>query len=104
SYAVQVAEYPTSDFDLSGQERGVLDGAINGTAQTDGFTLITSSNNSTFLGYPSASATYKYSGEGESYDVYSHNLIRGNNMFVVMTIGESKATFDSFVNSFRFNQ
>ena len=103
SYAVQVVEYPTSDFDLSGQERGSLDGGINGTAQTDGFTLVTSSNSGTFLGYPSATATYRYNKDGEAYDVYSHNFIKGNDMYVLMIIGESKAEFDTFVNSFRFN-
>jgi len=101
AYAVQVVQYPTSDFNLTGQERGGLDGAINGTAQTDGYSLVTSSNSGTFRGYPSATATFKYS-DGESYDVFSHYIIKGNNMYVVMTVGESKSTFDAFVNSFNF--
>lgn len=102
-YAVQVVQYPVSEFNLSGQERGSLDGSINGTAQTDGFTLVTSSNNGTFRGYPSATATYRYSKDGESGDVYAQNFIKGNTLYVVMTIGESKTTFDNFVESFRFN-
>lgn len=103
SYAVQVVEYPTSDFNLSGQERGSLDGSINGMAQSSGTKLVTSSNNGTFLGYPSATATFSVDSDGQSYDMYSQNFIKGNDMYVLITVGEDKATFDTFVNSFKFN-
>jgi hypothetical protein len=102
-YATQVVEYPASDFDFTGQERGSLDGSINGMAQGEGITLVTSSNNATFLGYPSASATFKASSDGQTYDMYTVNFLKGNNLYVLMTAGETKASFDNFVSSFRLN-
>lgn len=102
AYGVQVIKYPASNFNLSGQERGALDGGINGMAQISGYKLINSSNNGTFLGYPSASATYTFSGNGNIYDVYSLSFLKGNDLYILLTVGEGKIAFDNFVNSFKF--
>lgn len=103
SYAVQVAQYSKSGFNASGQERGVLDGAINGMAQSSSTKLVTSSNNGTFLGYPSAEAIFSVTDSGQTYDMYTTNFIKGNDMYVLLTIGENKSSYDSFVGSFHFN-
>lgn len=103
AYLVQAVEYPPSDFVFTGNERGALDGAINGSAQSDDVTLVTSTNNGVTQGYPSASATFKTTIDGQTYDMYTLNILKGNTLYVLMTIGENKETFDSFANSFSFN-
>lgn len=103
SYGVQVVNYPTSGFKLVGQERGALDGAINGMAQNSGATIISSSNNDTFQGYPSAEASFSINEQGQTYTMYSLNFIKGNDMYVLMAIGENESVFKTFTNSFRFN-
>jgi len=102
-YAVQVVKYPTSGFNLSGQERGSLDGAINGMAQDAGSTIVESSNNGTFLGYPSAEATIKVNDNGDVYDTYAKAFIKGNDLFLIYVAGVSKESFNSFVDSYKFN-
>lgn len=103
AYLVQVVEYPLSNFDLSGRERGSLDGAINGMAQGSGFTIVSSSNDGTFLGYPSAEVKLIGTSDGKEYDMYALNFIKGNSLYTITGVGLDKPEFDKFVNSFKLN-
>lgn len=100
-YLVQAGDYP-ADLIQSGNERGIIDGAINGTGRSSGFTLLSSSNNETLQGYPSGSASYTFTQRGLSYDVYTRNILDGNKLYTLMSIGVSKDDFDVFANSFQF--
>lgn len=103
AYMLQVATYPESDFDLTGQERGSLDGAINGSAQNSGATIVNSSNDGTFHGYPSAEATLSYAEAGTTYTMYALYFIKDNALYTLMTIGVDEDAFDAFTESFKFN-
>ena len=100
-YMVQTGEY-TSDIVQSGNERGIIDGAINGTAKSDGYTLLSSSNNSSVQGYPSGNASYTATQSGQTYDVYTINILRDTKLYTLISIGVSKTDFDAFVSSFQF--
>ena len=100
-YMVQTGEY-TSDIVQSGNERGIIDGAINGTAKSDGYTLLSSSNNSSVQGYPSGNASYTATQSGQTYDVYTINILRDTKLYTLISIGVSKTDFDAFFSSFQF--
>ena len=38
----------------------------------------------------------------KSYDLYSRLFIKGNDLYMIMTIGETEANFNAFVESFNF--
>lgn len=100
-YMVQAGDYP-ADLVQSGNERSIIDGAINGIGRSAGFTLYSSSNNGTIQGYPSGSASYTATQSGQSYDVYTIHIVRSNKLYTLMSIGVSKGDFDTFVSSFQF--
>lgn len=100
-YMAQTGDYP-ADLVQSGNERGMIDGAINGTGRSSGFTLLSSSNDGTTQGYPSGSASYTATQSGQSYDVYTIHIVRGNKLYTLMSIGVSKDDFDAFASSFQF--
>lgn len=100
-YMVQTGDYP-ADLVQSGNERGMIDGAINGTGRSAGFTLLSSSNDGTTQGYPSGSASYTATQSRQSYDVYTIHILRGNKLYTLMSVGVSKDDFGAFANSFQF--
>lgn len=102
AYMIQVVEYPLSDFELAGRERSVLDSATNGFASGSGATIVTSSNDTTFLGYPSSVATMALDIEGKEYSVYTVSFVKGNNLYTIATIGVEKSLYNQFVSSFYF--
>ncbi len=104
AYMVQVAKYPKSEIDITGQERGSLDGALNGMVQNIGATIVSSSNNDTFINYPSAEAHLTYTEDGKTYDVYVRNFIKDNSLYTIATTGESRSAFDTFANSLTFQE
>ena len=103
SYIVQVADLSTANLDLVGQERDLLDDVINGSAQSANTTLISSTNNSTFLGVPAAQAEYEYKSGEDTYQMFALQFIKNDKLYSIMTAGVDKATFDSFVYSFSFS-
>lgn len=100
-YMVQTGDYP-ADLVQSGNERGMIDGAINGTGRSAGFTLLSSSNDGTIQGYPSGSASYTATQSGQTYDVYTIHILRDNKLYTLMSIGVDKSDFDVFANTFQF--
>lgn len=103
AYLVQVNQYSaTADIDVTGNERGVLDAAINTVIRSEGTTLIESSNNEYIQGYPASASSYTSADDGHTYTIYVLNVIKGNDMYTIMTVDESKESFDAFVNSFVF--
>jgi hypothetical protein len=101
AYIVQVVHYPTADFDLVGKERTGLDGAMK--AMEEGATVLSSSNDATFLGYPAANNNFTQVKEGVSYNFYTLNFVKGNSLYTIMTGNEDEAGFNAFVNTFRLN-
>lgn len=97
--------YLVGVYDLTGNqinETGALEGAVNGGIQnTKGATLI-NSNFSTFLGLKSIDAYYTTPIEGTNYNCYMKGFIKNSKMYSILTIGEDKSVFNTFVNSFNF--
>ena len=100
-YIVQTGDYP-ANLVQSGDERGMIDGAINGMGRSAGFTLLNSSNNSNLQGYPSGSASYTVTQDGQLYNAYAIHILRGNKLYTLMSIGASKGDFDAFASTFQF--
>ncbi len=99
AYLVGVYDFTGIEID----ETGALEGAVNGAVRnTEGATLI-GSNFSTFSGLKSIEAHYAAPVGGRNYDGYMMGFIKNSKMYALLTIGEDKSAFDTFVNSFRFN-
>jgi hypothetical protein len=104
AYMVQVVDYPSSDFDLSqASSSDELDGAINGMTSEKGASLVSKSDNEKFQGYDAKEGTLSVSQDGSTYTMYTMNFIKGNSLYTLMTIGESKDNYTKFTNSFSFN-
>lgn len=61
------------------------------------------SSQSTFLGLPSTQAEFSDSNSATSQTGYIRGFFKGQNEYLIYTIGASKSNFNDFVNSFKFN-
>lgn len=103
SYAVQITDYPAA-VDFDGFEREALANGIKGVASTDDITLVSSSNEQTFLGYPAANAVYRYMIMGWPYETRSFLFMKDNSLYTLIAVDTDKQAFGEFVESFAFQE
>ena len=103
TYLVQVTPYPPEHFDLSIDERSLLDDAIRGMGDDAGTTTMLSfSNDGTFLGCPSADAVFRVTHELGDYHMYTRVFTRNNTLYVIIGTNIRQSTYEKFMNSFSF--
>jgi len=103
-YAVEVYAYP-SIFDLSNIKsnlRGVLDNEVSTFTKNDNGSSLKSSNYGTLDGYTTINAHLAENTNGQTFGIYITNLLKGNTLFKIVTIGASESGFNNFANSFKF--
>jgi|GEM_PF-4584424 hypothetical protein len=99
-YTVQVVSYP-SQFIMS-DINARLEGALNGSVQnTEGATL-TSSSYLTFNGYTALRGTISVPENDPPYTEYELLFLKGNDLYIFLSVGASEDDFNKFVNSFGY--
>ncbi len=101
-YYVAVSNYPSS-YQFS-DIKGALEGAANGAVQNTQGAKTVSSNFITFLGADALDTEYTAPINGTAYTFYSRNLLKGNTLYTIFTVGETQDNYNNFVNSFNFTQ
>jgi hypothetical protein len=93
-------------FDIPGSapidDQPVLSSSLKEIA-TDGLT-VQSSSSVTFRNLPALDARLLVTASGAKSEMYLRGLIYNRKMYLIWTVGDSKASFDSFVQSFQFTQ
>lgn len=101
-YYVAATNYPSS-YQIT-DIKGSLQGAANGEVQGTQGAKMVSTNFITFLGVDALDTEYTAPTNGTTYTVYSRNLLKGNILYTILTIGETQNNFNNFANSFNFTQ
>lgn len=101
-FYVTVDSYP-SQFDMS-DKNARLEGALNGEVENVKGATLVSSSYGTLAGYTSITGHASVSDSGQTFDMYSTSLLKGNTLYNIMTVGASEQDFNSFTNSFQFTQ
>ena len=101
-FIVSVDKYPAS-FDES-DVNARLEGALNGEIQNVKGATLVSSNFGTLAGYTSITGHARVSESGQTYDLFSTDLLKGNTLYQIITVGASETDFNSFTTSFQFTQ
>ena len=100
-------EYLAAVEDFTGMTIDVkraLEGGVNGMVQNIEGAELVSSGYSTFLGHESIDAHYTAPLNGLSLDGYTTLFMKEQNLYILGTIGVTKAEFDEFVGTFQFVQ
>jgi uncharacterized membrane protein len=99
--------YLAAVYDYSGlelNEKGALEGAVNGAVQnTPGASLI-SSNFTTYKDLNAIDAYYTALLDSKTYNAYIKGFIKSGKMYSLFSFGATKTEFDNFVGSFSFTQ
>jgi hypothetical protein len=100
AYAVAAVNYPQESFEITEENsNSVLESALNGSAQAVKGRIV-STELTKHLNYPALQGYIKISQDGREYDYYAFLLLKGNDLFMIYTIGTSKSDFESFQKSF----
>ncbi len=100
-------EYLAGVEDFTGMQidgKRALEGGINGLVQNIEDAQLVSSSYSTFLGHESIDAHYTAPLNGRTFDGYMTLFVKEQKLYMIGTVGTSKADFDEFVGTFRFVQ
>jgi hypothetical protein len=101
-FLVSVDNYP-SQFDMS-DTNARLEGVLNGEIENVKGATLVSSSYGTLAGYTSITGHATVSDSGQTFDMYSTSLLKGNLLYNIITVGASEQDFSSFANSFQFTQ
>lgn len=101
-YQVIIYEYP-SVFDMSDIDAR-LKAAINSSVQNFKSASLVSSKFGQFAGHRSINGVISVNSDGTTLDVYDTAFLKGNTLYLLLTVDANQTAFNSFASTFQLNK